>query len=227
MLQCVAVCCSAYGELSHEGVDRPHWACCSGQIAVRCSVLQRVAVCMENLSTGERASHISKGSESCCSGLQYVAMFCSVTFCCSASHVPKGSEIRCGVLQHSAIYCSVMQCAAVCCSASHIPKGSESCCSVMQYVAACCSVTFCCSAPQIVKGSESCCSVLQYVAACCSVLHSVAVPPTFPRAVNPVAVCYNMLQCIAACCSLLQCVTFCCSASHIVKGSESCCNELQ
>jgi len=168
VLQCVAVCCSAYGELSHEGVDRPHWACCSGQIAVRCSVLQRVAVCMENLSTGERASHISKGSESCCSGLQYVAMCCSVTFCCSASHVPKGSEFRCGGLQHSAICCSVMQCAAVCCSASHIPKGSESCCSVMQYVAA-----------------------------CCSVLHSVAVPPTVPREVNPVAVCYSMLQRVA------------------------------
>ena len=96
MLQCVAVCCI---------------------VAVRCSVLQCVAVHCGGIVISTHVENIDT-QDCCCSVVQYVVVCCSVLQCV---------EVRCSVLQCVAVCCSVLQCVAVRCS-------------VLQCVAMCCSV---------------------------------------------------------------------------------------
>jgi len=106
-------------------------------VAVRCSVLQGVAVAV--CCTG--TVHFLLGFGVCCSVLQYI------TACCSA-------------LQCFALCCSVLQCVAVCCVGT-VPYlvGFGACCRVLQSVAVCCSVlqcvAACCSVLQCVVLARS------------------------------------------------------------------------
>jgi len=96
VLQCVAVCCSAFYASAWIHQIRIQCWPIEGYImtgprhvSVCCSVLQCVAVCCSVLQCGAV----------CCSVLQCVAVCCSVA-----------------VLQCVAVCCSVLQCVAVCCS---------------------------------------------------------------------------------------------------------------
>jgi len=110
VLHCVAVCGSA-----------------SQYVAVRCSVLQCVAVPKEGACLHE-----------CCSVLQYDVV-CSVLQCFA---------MCCSVLQCVAVCCSVLQCVAVCRStAPNEGACPHECVAVwrswLQYNAVCCSVLQC------------------------------------------------------------------------------------
>ena len=145
-------------------------------VAVRCSMLQCVAVCRNTQDINH--SKWQKG-------------FCYV--------------LGCSLLQCVALCCSVSQCVAVRCNALQcvaIPKTSAILCgrraSALSYIAACCSLlqyAVRCSALQCVAISKTSiipsdrrASALSYVAACCSVLHYVAV-------------CCSALQCAAVRCN--------------------------
>ena len=150
-------------------------------VAVRCSALQRVAVCF--------------------------GMFWYVTVRCSALHSTTYTILLLvlPILQCVAVCCNVLQCVAVCCTVLHTPYFYLYCpsCSVLQCVAVCCNVlqcvAVCCSVLQsttytifllvlpILQCDAVCCSVLQWVAVSCSVL-----------------------QCVTLCCSVLQCLVVCC-----------------
>jgi len=86
--------------------------------AVRCSMLQRVAVCY----SVRCCSGLQNGAV-CCSELRYVVMCCNVLLCV-------------------AVCCSVLQCVAVCYSSLQFVA---LCCNVLQYVTVCCSVAVSCN----------------------------------------------------------------------------------
>ena len=113
---------------------------------MRCSVLQRVAVCcsvLECMAVGNLSSetavehvyllHIPKCVVACCSAMYCVAVRCSVlqyvAVCCSllmrvswaarrlSRMLPFAfSQVYCSVLQCNVLCCSVLQCVVVCCS---------------------------------------------------------------------------------------------------------------
>jgi len=100
--------------------------------AVRCSILQCVAVCCNVLPC----------VAVCCSVLQCVAVCCSVL-----QHALKEEGVgkvcvfakEWGVRERcAAVYCGVLQCIAVCCS---VLWCVAVCCSALQCVAVCCSVS--------------------------------------------------------------------------------------
>ena len=100
-----------YLNLMRYVVDNAVRSCCSGEVAVCCSVFQCGAVC--------------------CSVLQCVAVWGSVlqcgTVCLSMCSVSQGVVVCFSVVQCGAVWCSVLQCVAVWCT-------------VLQCVVVCCKV---------------------------------------------------------------------------------------
>jgi len=137
---------------------------------VCCSVLWFVAICQ---------SVLQYVAEDLWSRFFYKTRYVNrlmqrVALCCTVLQF-----VREGLGSRSCAYKCHMR-VAVCCSVSNVR------CSVLQHVKR--YVTVCCNM------SIVCCRVLQYVAMRCSVLQSVK------RALQCVAVCYNMLQCVTVRC---------------------------
>ena len=115
VLQCIgcSVCSWLYLDVADSYVD----------VAVCCSVLQRIAVCYSVL----------RSVAVCWSVLQRVAVLLQ---CMQYAHVLHGQPIHTvqpnasSILQHVAACCSMLQ---------HV----AACCSVLQHVAVCCSVLQC------------------------------------------------------------------------------------
>jgi len=195
-------------------------------VAVRCSVLQCITVCL-----------------CAASRMRIYPMHCSLR------RLPLLLEVfvrTCSVLQRVAARCSVLQCVAMCCS---VLQCVAVCCSVLQCDAVCCSVVrvaVCCSVyvyslaythsphtrlswarPALSRGVcmqlqrvSACCSLLQCVAVCCSGLQCVAVYACVASRIRihpmhgslwhvplPLEVCMctcSALQRVAVCCSVLQ-----------------------
>jgi len=108
--------CSKYGWIApHLWVDH---VCCASPTLFRC--------CTRHL---------------CCSMLQYVAVWTSVSLCVAVCcSVLQYVAVCCSVNQCVTVCCSVLQCVAVCCS---MLQCEPVCCSVLQCVAVCCSVLLC------------------------------------------------------------------------------------
>jgi len=107
--QCVAVCCSVfqYAEVCCGVLQRVAvWCIC---VAVRCSVLQCVAVKKEK----DKRARTKRGRDHkvCCIVLQSNAVSCNV-----ANGVSQYAAVCCSVLQCVAARESVSQYAVVCCS---------------------------------------------------------------------------------------------------------------
>ena len=113
----------------------------------------------------------------CCSGLQWVAMYCSTLQYVNLSWFLQDLFVAvcCSVLQRVAMCCRMLQYVhlswflqnlfgAAC---SNVLQCVAACCTALQYIAVC--------APQLIPTEQVCCSVLQCVAACCNVLHYVTV----------------------------------------------------
>ena len=144
-------------------------SCVEQCVAMRCSVLQRVAVnhCrLKYLTRRNRAKNpIMLGQKILCatvrcSVLQNVAVCCSQSLCWSVRPQLESNTIKSAygsVLQCVAVCGSVLQCVAACCSALQYVGV---CWSVLQCVGSCCSVLQCIGV---------CWGVLQFVAVCCSV----------------------------------------------------------
>jgi len=155
--------------------------------------------------------------------LQCVACISCDMTCLLLRHKPLFSS----VLQCVAVCCSVLQCVAVCCSvfqcAHEVPTPWTEC--MLQHVAACCSmlqhVAACCS---MLQHDVICCNMLQCVAVSCSAmchephfrdqwrllraqgLLSTSLssrPACWSSALQRVAVCDSMLQCVTVGCSVL------------------------
>jgi len=195
------MCCSVrYHPKRTRGVGCRHRC-----VAVRCDVLQYVAMCC---STLQRVAVR-------CNVLQYVAMCCSTlqrVECCSWC-------VACSMLQCFVVNCSMLQYiwriqrhATICRSPFHVAVCCSVCCSIMQCVAVHLMNPKSCYNLQI---SFSCCSVLQCVAVWCNMLQHVAVyynvlhctlrtqrPATICRSLSHVAVCVAV--CVVVYCSMLQ-----------------------
>ena len=132
VLQCVAVCCSAFHASQCVAV------CCSVLqcIAVCYSVLQCVTMCYSVLQCVAVRCSVLQCVAVCCSVLQCVAVCCSVlqcvagvAVCCSdctdswPAHVcmrlmcEHNSFMRCNTLQHTATLYNTSQCTATHCNA--------------------------------------------------------------------------------------------------------------
>jgi len=109
--------------------------CVEESVAVCCSVLQHIYVCLEVSIFLETVSAsvlqcVTLCEGECCSVLQRDAAFCSVFI-----YVSKGLHFhRFSIRKCVAVCCSVFQCVAVCCSVLNY-VGER--CSVSQRVAAC------------------------------------------------------------------------------------------
>ena len=77
-------------------------------VAVRCCVLQCVAVCCRSTQRHGAVQCVAV----CCSVLQCAAVFCSVLQCVAVCC--RSAQRHCAVLQCAAVCCSVLQCATVC-----------------------------------------------------------------------------------------------------------------
>jgi len=127
--------------------------------AVRCRVLQRVAVRLMRITVCLRCP-LGRCAAMCCSVLQGVAGCCSVlqcvAVCCSVLQSESCATLLVSCVRRGRVRESLWQ---VCCTMLQRVAG---CCSVLQCVAVCCSVLQC---------AAVCCSVLQCVAVCCSKSH--------------------------------------------------------
>ena len=130
---------------------------------MRCSVLQRVAVCCSvleciavcNLSSETAVEHvyllhIPKCVVACCSAMYCVAVRCSVlqyvAVCCSLLMRVSWAARRLSRMlpfAFSQVYCSVLQCNVLCCS-------------VLQCVVVCCSVLECVAVYKLLRMSIFC-----------------------------------------------------------------------
>jgi len=155
----------------------------------------------------------------CCSGLQWVAVVCSVL----------QSHWRGTLMFRYSMCCSVFQCVAVCCSVLQsyccgtLMSGYSLCCSELQCVAVCCHALQC-VAVLLAWYSHV---WVQYVLQCvvcvaepCSVLQSYWQGSLMSRYI----MCCSMLQRVTACCSVLQHVAACCS---VLQRVAACCSVLQ
>ena len=117
MLQHTATHCNTLQDASIRDVRQPYRSerlllnACT-HVAVRCSMLQCVAVCCSDASLLMLNACTHANTHAC------VAVCCSVLQCVAAC---------CSVLQYVAMYCSVLQCVVVSCS-------------MLQCCAVCCSV---------------------------------------------------------------------------------------
>ena len=140
------------------------------------------------------------------------------------------------MLQCVAVFYSVLQCDVVQLRCPSAPcTGSRSVLQCVATIATCCSVLQCVAVPHPVMGARQ--RPAQVVAVCCSVLQGVAVQSVAVccRVLQCVAVCGSVRQCFAVCpstpCtgrfsvfSVLQCVAVCCSVLQCVAV---CCSVLQ
>jgi len=115
----VAVCCSV---LQYVAVLSIVWSCTVYSTYICCSVLQCVAVCFCVLPCWASFGLVLHSQHTfvvvCCSGLQYVAVWCSSkrrlgrALCLRYTYV----AVCCSDLQCVAVICSDLQWFAVCCS---------------------------------------------------------------------------------------------------------------
>jgi len=227
-------------------VDTPALCCSVLQcVAVRCSVLKRVAVCryvgVVCCGVFQCAAVVLQCVAVCCIVLQHVAILLqcdAVVYCLPTGEYVVWNSIwmcahlypKCLVLQCVAVYRCFLQCVVMC---------SMRCCTLQLY----CSVL------------QMYCGVLQYVAVCCNVLQFVAILLQYDAVVyclptgeyvvwSNIWMCARLhpnrleLQCVAAfcsvlqgvavCCNVLQCVAVRCSALQLYCSCTAvCCSVLQ